>query len=122
MESRQYSVTVHFNKQTPEDYLQQAYLKVCKIHRNYPKGGGILVFLTGQQEVKSLCNKLKTTFPYLPKSKQNSDSDVNDKNHDNKEVYDNIESIDRNKKAKRPKKLKNLKTLDDIMPNINLDK
>ena len=36
--------------------------QVCKIHRMLPSGG-ILVFVTGQQEVYTLCKKLKNTFP-----------------------------------------------------------
>ncbi|XP_071491371.1 probable ATP-dependent RNA helicase DHX37 [Diadema antillarum] len=59
VESRQYPVTVHFNKRTPlEDYLKEAYRKVLKIHRTLPPGG-ILVFVTGQNEVSTLCRKLK---------------------------------------------------------------
>jgi ATP-dependent RNA helicase DHX37/DHR1 len=37
--SRQYPVTIHFNKRTPGDYLQEAFSKVCKIHRRLPPGG-----------------------------------------------------------------------------------
>lgn len=62
VESRQYPVTVHFNKRTPDDYVAEAYFKVCKIHRTL-KGGHILVFVTGQQEVHALCGKLVRTFP-----------------------------------------------------------
>lgn len=62
VDSRQFPVSVHFNKHTYEDYLAEAYRKVCKIHRRLPEGG-ILVFLTGQQEVNVLCNKLRKTFP-----------------------------------------------------------
>lgn len=61
VESRQYPVSTHFNKHTYEDYLAEAYRKVCKIHRRLPEGG-ILVFLTGQQEVNVLCTKLRKTF------------------------------------------------------------
>ena len=63
VESRQFPVTVHFNKRTPDDYLNEAFRKVCKIHRTLPPGG-ILVFVTGQAEVHGLCKKLKRTFPY----------------------------------------------------------
>ncbi|XP_041347782.1 probable ATP-dependent RNA helicase DHX37 [Gigantopelta aegis] len=64
VDSRQYPVTIHFNKRTPlDDYLSDTYKKICKIHRQLPEGG-ILVFVTGQQEVHTLCRKLKHTFPY----------------------------------------------------------
>ncbi|KAH3756193.1 DEAH box polypeptide 37 [Pelomyxa schiedti] len=60
--SRQYPVTVHYNKRTPTDYVMEAFSKVCKIHTKLPSGG-ILVFLTGQQEIEQLCRKLKERFP-----------------------------------------------------------
>eukprot|EP01103_Thecamoeba_quadrilineata_P019321 TRINITY_DN776_c0_g1_i6.p1 TRINITY_DN776_c0_g1~~TRINITY_DN776_c0_g1_i6.p1 ORF type:complete len:1355 (+),score=401.33 TRINITY_DN776_c0_g1_i6:191-4066(+) len=55
--SRQYSVTVHFNKRTQEDYLNEAFQKTCKIHNKLPPGG-ILVFLTGQDEIEFMCKML----------------------------------------------------------------
>ena len=55
-------MTVHFNKQTPVDYVAEACRKVCRIHRML-KAGNILVFVTGQMEVHSLCRKLRRTFP-----------------------------------------------------------
>ena len=36
--------------------------QTCKIHRMLPEGG-ILVFVTGQQEVHTLCRKLQQTYP-----------------------------------------------------------
>ena len=62
VESRQFPVTVHFNKRTPDDYVNEVYRKVCKIHRQLPEGG-ILVFLTGQAEVNVVVKKLRQTFP-----------------------------------------------------------
>lgn len=72
VDSRQYQVSVHFNKQTYNDYLAEAYKKVCKIHQRLPEGG-ILVFVTGQQEVNILCTKLRKAFPYNP---NNPTSDI----------------------------------------------
>ncbi|KAK7794474.1 hypothetical protein R5R35_004698 [Gryllus longicercus] len=63
VESRQFPVTVHFNKYTREDYLKEAYLKACKIHTRLPPGG-ILIFVTGQQEVRALVRNLRKAFPY----------------------------------------------------------
>ncbi|XP_052798747.1 probable ATP-dependent RNA helicase DHX37 [Mya arenaria] len=63
VDARQFPVTVHYNKRTPlEDYLGETFRKTCKIHRMLPEGG-ILVFVTGQQEVHTLCRKLKAAFP-----------------------------------------------------------
>ncbi|NWT25537.1 DHX37 helicase, partial [Cardinalis cardinalis] len=64
VDARQFPVTVHFNKKTPlDDYSGECFRKVCKIHRMLP-AGGILVFLTGQAEVHSLCRRLRKAFPY----------------------------------------------------------
>ncbi|XP_025088958.1 probable ATP-dependent RNA helicase DHX37 isoform X1 [Pomacea canaliculata] len=65
VDSRQFPVTVHFNRRTPFDnYLAEAYKKACKIHQQLPEGG-ILIFVTSQQEVQTLCSKLKKAFPYI---------------------------------------------------------
>ncbi|XP_068461208.1 probable ATP-dependent RNA helicase DHX37 [Clinocottus analis] len=64
VDARQFPVTIHFNKRTPmEDYTGEVFNKICKIHRMLPPGG-ILVFLTGQAEVHSLCRKLRDAFPF----------------------------------------------------------
>nr|XP_039267641.1 LOW QUALITY PROTEIN: probable ATP-dependent RNA helicase DHX37 [Styela clava] len=69
VETRQFPVTVHFNKKTPVEgptggrpYIREAFKKICKVHRTLPSGG-ILVFVTGQNEVHSLSKLLRTTFP-----------------------------------------------------------
>ena len=51
VESRQFDTTCHFQKATPDDYVAAALKKTCKVHRELPEGG-ILVFVTGKQEVK----------------------------------------------------------------------
>uniref|UniRef100_A0A667Y2I6 RNA helicase n=1 Tax=Myripristis murdjan TaxID=586833 RepID=A0A667Y2I6_9TELE len=64
VDARQFPVTIHFNKRTPlEDYTGEAFHKTCKIHRMLPPGG-ILVFLTGQAEVHSVCRRLRKAFPF----------------------------------------------------------
>jgi ATP-dependent RNA helicase DHX37/DHR1 len=63
--ARQFPVSVHFNKRTPIDHVADAYKKICKIHQRLPDGG-ILVFLTGQNEINQLCKKLRSKFPALP--------------------------------------------------------
>lgn len=60
--TRQFPVQIHFSKVTPENYVLAAYKKAVQIHRKLPPGG-ILIFLTGQQEVRTLVNKLKLSFP-----------------------------------------------------------
>lgn len=61
--ARQFPVVVHFNRRTPlTDYADDVFTKVSKIHRRLPPGG-ILVFMTGQQEIMALCKRLQRAFP-----------------------------------------------------------
>ncbi|RKP23184.1 P-loop containing nucleoside triphosphate hydrolase protein, partial [Syncephalis pseudoplumigaleata] len=57
VDARRFPVQIHFNRRTPHDHIAEAFKKVCKIHRQLPEGG-ILVFLTGQNEITDLCRKL----------------------------------------------------------------
>ncbi|KAF8635912.1 hypothetical protein AX15_000090 [Amanita polypyramis BW_CC] len=59
--SRQYPVTVHFNRRTRPDYVTEAVKKTTKIHTRLPPGG-ILIFLTGQNEITGACRKLEAKF------------------------------------------------------------
>ncbi|KAJ5127643.1 ATP-dependent RNA helicase DHR1, partial [Penicillium atrosanguineum] len=60
-EGRQYPVTVHFARKTQRDYVEEAFRKVSRGHRKLPPGG-MLVFLTGQNEIRQLAKKLKGAF------------------------------------------------------------
>ncbi|KAL5117087.1 putative ATP-dependent RNA helicase DHR1 [Pleosporales sp. CAS-2024a] len=60
-EGRQYTVTNHFARRTQRDYVEEMFHKVCRGHRKLPKGG-MLVFLTGQNEIAHLSKRLKQTF------------------------------------------------------------
>jgi ATP-dependent RNA helicase DHX37/DHR1 len=60
-EGRQYTVTNHFSRRTQRDYVEEMFRKVCRGHRKLPRGG-MLVFLTGQNEITQLAKKLKETF------------------------------------------------------------
>ncbi|KAF7128773.1 hypothetical protein CNMCM5793_003682 [Aspergillus hiratsukae] len=60
-EGRQYPVNIHFARRTHRDYVEEAYRKVCRGHRKLPPGG-MLVFLTGQNEIKHLAKRLKQNF------------------------------------------------------------
>ncbi|EYC00029.1 hypothetical protein Y032_0118g734 [Ancylostoma ceylanicum] len=62
VEARQFPVTVHFEKRTPDNYMIAAFRKVCRIHEALPDGA-ILVFVSGQQEVRQLVKKLVTRYP-----------------------------------------------------------
>ncbi|KAN0064349.1 putative ATP-dependent RNA helicase DHR1 [Thecaphora frezii] len=61
IDARQHPVTVHFNRRTVQDYLAEAVKKATKIHARLPPGG-ILIFLTGQQEISTVCRRLEKRF------------------------------------------------------------
>ncbi|NXU58755.1 DHX37 helicase, partial [Turnix velox] len=104
VDARQFPVTVHFNKKTPlDDYSGECFRKVCKIHRMLPPGG-ILVFLTGQLEVHSLCRRLRKAFPL---QRNNTAGGDNDKEESREEM----------RKLKKLRKRKKVK----VLPKIDLD-
>lgn len=59
--ARQHPVTIHFSRRTASDYVTEAIKKTTKIHTRLPPGG-ILVFLTGQNEITGVCRKLEAKF------------------------------------------------------------
>lgn len=131
VEARQFDVGIHFNKHTYEDYLSEAYKKVCKIHERLPEGG-ILVFLTGQQEVNVLCNKLRRTYPNTPvicapsggtgeNGTNNGDGadDNDDQSLDETADFKNNKSRKR-KRAKKSNEVKEINIKD--APKVNLDR
>lgn len=59
--ARQFPVTVHFNRRTAPDYVNEAIRKASKIHARLPPGG-ILIFLTGQNEITGVCRKLEARY------------------------------------------------------------
>ncbi|KAF8321497.1 P-loop containing nucleoside triphosphate hydrolase protein [Cantharellus anzutake] len=59
--ARQHPVTVHFNRRTNGDYVAEAVRKASKIHARLPPGG-ILIFLTGQNEINGVCAKLEKLY------------------------------------------------------------
>jgi ATP-dependent RNA helicase DHX37/DHR1 len=59
--ARQYPVTVHFARRTVSDYVNEAIRKASKIHARLPPGG-ILMFLTGQNEISGVCRRLEDKY------------------------------------------------------------
>ena len=57
-EGRQYPVAVHFARRTRQDFLDETVEKVAKGHKKLPPGG-MLVFLTGQQEIQTVAARLR---------------------------------------------------------------
>lgn len=58
IEGRQFPVTQHFARQTKHDYVEEAFKKITRGHKKLPPGG-MLVFLTGHDEISRLSKKLK---------------------------------------------------------------
>ncbi|KAH6641477.1 P-loop containing nucleoside triphosphate hydrolase protein [Chaetomium tenue] len=61
VDGRQHEVTLHFAKKTHHDYVEEAFRKTSRGHRKLPPGG-MLVFLTGQEEIQRLSKRLNTAF------------------------------------------------------------
>ncbi len=161
VDSRQYPVSIHFNKNTYEDYLSEAYKKVsfsfasltclnciikiklgnnfkaCKIHRKLPEGG-ILIFVTGQQEVHALSQKLKRMFPYNAARGQRAHANKNanepaaaeepkksesnaENTEDESEYTENKKPARRSRKSEKNQPETQTASLNDA-PKINLDR
>ena len=85
VEARQYSVTTHFSKRTEcKNYLKETYKKVCQIHKKLPEGG-VLVFLSGKQEILYMCHKLAKSL----NKKSNTIASVVDINNTNSSTSNN---------------------------------
>ena len=69
-EGRQYPVSIHFARRTQRDYLDEVFRKVSKGHKKLPPGG-MLVFLTGQNEITALAKRLRQAFPDAPNTQPN---------------------------------------------------
>lgn len=69
-EGRQYPVSIHFARRTQRDYLDEAFRKVSKGHKKLPPGG-MLVFLTGQNEITALAKRLREAFPSAQSTQSN---------------------------------------------------
>lgn len=110
IESRQFPVTVHFSKTTPDNFVTAAFTKVCRIHRTKP-AGGILVFVTGRNEVLTLVKKLKRTFST---DKVRDAEDDEDDNEALKAMKSHRKRTVRSRKS-RPK------VMSDLLPKIRLD-
>lgn len=122
VDTRQFPVTIHFNKRTTDDYVKEAYNKAVKIHTKLPEGG-ILIFLTGQKEVNHLVRKLRKSFPHKltektkgkKKTKEIVSKKCMDPDDSEEDEYNIRMAIKQAKKAK-----KNLASQLSL-PQVNLD-
>ncbi|UMM26029.1 hypothetical protein L5515_005595 [Caenorhabditis briggsae] len=72
VDARQFPVSIHFEKRTPDDYISSAFRKTCRIHETLPPGA-ILIFVTGQNEVRQLMTKLKKRYPVVYEMDKNGE-------------------------------------------------
>jgi len=94
--TRQFPVTVHFSRRTEHlDYVGAAVKKVLAIHRKLPPGG-ILVFLTGQREVETVCRKLRQAYPLKGEPEDEGNGDNDQSNVESTHVSDtfDVDAID----------------------------
>ncbi|XP_050679614.1 probable ATP-dependent RNA helicase kurz isoform X2 [Leptidea sinapis] len=128
IEARQFPVTIHFNKHTYSDYLKEAYKKAVKIHTRLPEGG-ILIFVTGQQEVNHLVRKLKASFPYrkdvdysklITKRSVCDDKQADALDSEPEDIESDDDEVEKEMKRSR-KARKKAKQKARALPKINLD-
>lgn len=124
VETRQFPVTIHFNKYTVDDYVTEAYNKAIKIHTKLPEGG-ILIFLTGQQEVNNLVRKLRKAFPYKsdtkPKSDDKKTGEEKSTKQPNSDHEDSEDEFDIRRAIKEVKKSKKKLAAQTTIQKVNLD-
>lgn len=125
VETRQFPVTIHFNKRTADDYVKEAYNKTLKIHTKLPEGG-ILIFLTGQQEVNNLVRKLRKAFPYkAPEQKKGKGKNAVEAKNSAVTVYDPYDSdhdeFNIRMAIKEARKAKKKLAAELTLPKVDLD-
>ncbi|XP_059485711.1 probable ATP-dependent RNA helicase kurz [Neocloeon triangulifer] len=131
VDSRQFPVTVHFARKTVDDYVSEAYRKTCKIHTQLPDGG-ILVFLTGQKEVKFLVHKLRSAFPLNQNVDKKDEEKINEEEKEPMEEQKEEDQLEaefdsslRKKGGKKKKKKKgmglNVVSLDSFAETVPED-
>ena len=75
VEARMFPVKAYYNRTTPEDYIASCLAKTESIHTKLPPGG-ILVFLTGEEEIKDFCARLADKFEELKERRNTSFYDI----------------------------------------------
>lgn len=86
--------------------------------------GGILVFLTGQQEVNQLVRKLRKAFPYKPPAKSKDEKKKAKQEEMKQDWYENDDSEDEfniRKAIREVKKSKKKLAAQMAIPKVNLD-
>eukprot|EP00095_Tigriopus_kingsejongensis_P006161 maker-scaffold40_size501252-snap-gene-2.13 protein:Tk06161 transcript:maker-scaffold40_size501252-snap-gene-2.13-mRNA-1 annotation:"atp-dependent rna helicase kurz" len=120
VESRQFETTCHFQKTTPADYLAAALSKTCKIHRELPEGG-ILVFVTGQEEVNQLVRKFRTLYPTQAHGR-GAIASVGPDDQDEESIEKSLHQATKMSKKMKKKTLQGSLPNKSVLPQVDLDK
>jgi len=64
---REHALGVHYLSNTPEDYVYTSMKTVMQIHKKAPINEGILVFLTGQDEIESAVKAMRKVMEKVDK-------------------------------------------------------
>lgn len=54
IDGRQYPIDIYYTKNDPIDYFNASFTSVIQLHQELPIENGILLFLTGQEEIESM--------------------------------------------------------------------
>ncbi|RDD47573.1 putative ATP-dependent RNA helicase DHX33 [Trichoplax sp. H2] len=65
IEGRQFPIQIMYTSQPQPDYLHSALVAILQVHKLHPPHWGIVVFLTGQEEIESLERLLKSHLKHL---------------------------------------------------------
>lgn len=95
VEARMFPVKTYHNRETKDDYVEECLAKTVKIHTTLPKGA-ILVFLTGEEEIKHFCRKLQTQLEDISHSRQKAFYEIQEEDLEEKdyELKDEDEESD----------------------------
>lgn len=66
IEGRQYPIQIMYTSQPQSDYLHSALVAILQLHKIHPPSWGMVVFVTGQEEIESLERLLKNHIKHLP--------------------------------------------------------
>lgn len=120
VEARQFPVTIHFNKRTGTEYVKDAYKKALKIHNQLPEGG-ILIFLTGQQEVNFVVRKLRKAFPFKGRHELAAKKEPIKATFDDAGDSDDSCEMDMKKAISNARRSAKKRRAELVLPQISLD-
>lgn len=100
VEARMFPVKTYHNRETKDDYVQECLDKTVKIHTTLPKGA-ILVFLTGEEEIKYFCRQIQTRLEEISYSRKQAFYDIQEEDlkEEDYELKDDQEEDEADAKA-----------------------